>query len=81
MKGKNKKVPAMLLSIMLICTMSGCRQEGNGKEAGTEEAADISRHAAASTVTLTEGKGGIPLSSVKKETMCFQERWQTGRLS
>ncbi len=54
MKGKNKKVPAMLLSIMFICTMSGCRQEGNGKEA--EEAADISRHAAASTVTLTEGK-------------------------
>ena len=54
MKGKNKKVPAMLLSIMLICTMSGCRQEGNGKEA--EEAADLSRHAAASTVTLTEGK-------------------------
>ena len=53
MKGKNKKVPAMLLSIMLICTMTGCRQEGNGKEA--EEAADLSRHAAASTVTLTEG--------------------------
>lgn len=56
MKEKNKKVLAMLLSIMLVCTMSGCRQEENGKEAGTEEAADISRHAAASTVTLTEGK-------------------------
>lgn len=49
------KVPAILLSIMLICTMSGCRQEGNGKEAGTEEA-DVSLHAAVSTVTLTEGK-------------------------
>ena len=56
MKTENKKIPAILLCVLLVCTMSGCRQEGKVEETGLEETADISEHASASTVTLTEGK-------------------------
>ena len=56
MKTENKKISAILLCVLLVCTMSGCRQEGKVEETGLEETADISEHASASTVTLTEGK-------------------------
>lgn len=48
MKSKSRKITAGLASIMLVCTITGCRKE--------RILADASSHASVSTVTLTEGK-------------------------
>ncbi len=56
METGKRKILAVLLGVLLICTMSGCRRDGGETETGIAKAADTSSHASVSTVTLTEGK-------------------------
>ena len=53
---KYKKIQAVLLSMMLVCTMAGCKKDGEVQEAEVQAASGTSEHAIVSTVTLTEGK-------------------------
>ncbi len=55
---KAKKIGAVLLSMLLACTIPGCRQEDKETETVAEETTDRSesQHASVSTVALTEGK-------------------------
>ena len=55
---KMKKTGAVLLFVLLVCTMWGLRQEEKGTKTDSQETADISQpgHASVSTVALTEGK-------------------------
>ena len=56
METGKRKILAVLLGVLLVCTMSGCRRDGGETETGIAKAADTSSHASVSTVTLTEGK-------------------------
>lgn len=58
MNTEKRKIGSVLLSVILVCTMWGCRQKEKETDTGSQETAGISgaAHASVSTVALTEGK-------------------------
>lgn len=55
-KMRYRKVQASLLGIVTLCAVTGCGKGKEAKDAETESTTEALEHAAASTVTLTEGK-------------------------
>lgn len=53
---KNRKRLALLTSLLLIGSMTGCTQNAETKETEAGSSQDNTEHASVSTVTLTEGK-------------------------
>lgn len=53
---KNGKRLAFLMSLLLVCSMTGCTRKAGAKETDAESSQVNAEHASVSTVTLTEGK-------------------------